>query len=551
MSSVAVRLSSQSIFRYCPHTSVSGDTWQYVKSGTTTSAGASNGTTLIDINGDSGSADAYNGKYWVKIKSGALKGAWKRVVDDDGAGTLTFENNGFEAQVASGVAYEIHLSPDPVVVVDSSSGETDMVDAGRSEADDYWNGYWVVPITGNRRGKIAQISDFVSSTGTFTLATGLGGALAAGDVVLIRKFVEISEPNLGLTEEYEERRQQRTDFAEGDGVVTMRGGTCAFDTDFYPSGSLAAASSKANASVLSGLLPACGYAETVQTSTSVTTGSSTTAVKVTAAWENFSIGGPVVWNGNLRWVTALADGTPDTVTVTPAFPNTPASGDVLYAGRKYAKTTSGDTYGCVLEYEVDGIRTTMTGCKGNVVLNDGARIGLSWSFMVDHWIREIEELPANPASAYTTAAPVLSQDRHVYVDGSAADIGGFTCSLNASHVPKNVQGASGINGRAGFHFNGQAAGCTFRELLSSSGDSLPQQLKFTVRTAFALQVNWGTHGGAAGVRIPVARIRQHPHPANDNGLQAVPSVCQAQDAGSTTDGASTVVKVPDFTIGIM
>src|SRR5689334_8455975 len=132
MPTVAARLFNQQECRIASHTSVSGNTWQFVKKGTATSSGAADGTTLIDTNGDSGGADTYNGLYWVKILSGTLTGQWSRVVDDDGAGTLTFEDTGFSAQVASGVQYEIWLSPDPVVVVDSSSGETNMVDAGRA-----------------------------------------------------------------------------------------------------------------------------------------------------------------------------------------------------------------------------------------------------------------------------------------------------------------------------------------------------------------------------------------------------------------------------------
>jgi hypothetical protein len=99
MSTVAARVWSQQILGYCPHTSVSGETWQFIQAGTTTSNGASGGTTLIDTSGDSGGADTFNGRYWVEIVTGTNKGLWKRVVDDDGAGTLTLENNGYPNRV--------------------------------------------------------------------------------------------------------------------------------------------------------------------------------------------------------------------------------------------------------------------------------------------------------------------------------------------------------------------------------------------------------------------------------------------------------------------
>src|SRR3990167_6892371 len=166
MSSVAASVWNQQTLAYAPHTSVSGETWQLVKKGTTTSAGAAGGTTLVDTGGDSGGADTYNGTHWVKCLTGANAGLWKRIIDDDGSGTLTFENTGFPAQVGSGAEDEIWLSPDPIVKGDSSSGETDRVDATRSEAaiNDavFWLDYWAVPITGDRRGRIDKITGFTA-----------------------------------------------------------------------------------------------------------------------------------------------------------------------------------------------------------------------------------------------------------------------------------------------------------------------------------------------------------------------------------------------------
>ncbi len=156
---------------------------QVIGKGTTTSAGAAGGTTLISTTGaaNSGVADTYNGRYWVTQTSGANKGLSKRVVDDDGAGTLTLENNGFPNQVASGVSYYLWLSSEPMILVDSSGAATDVVDAVRDEANDYWIGYTIEPVTGNRSGEAKLVTDFVSATGTYTTGA-FSGVLAAGDV---------------------------------------------------------------------------------------------------------------------------------------------------------------------------------------------------------------------------------------------------------------------------------------------------------------------------------------------------------------------------------
>lgn len=550
LSSVAARVFSQQEFRVCNHTSVSGSTWQKVKSGTTTSAGSAGGTTLVDTNGDSGGADTYTGRYWVRVLSGTLIGQWSRIIDDDGSGTLTFEDTGFSAQVASAVQYEIWLSPDPVVVVDSSSGETDMVDAIRAESDDYWIGHWAIPITGTHRGKRARVSDFVSSTGTFTLAASFGSALAAGDVVLLRKFVEVSGFSDGTEETYTPRAMGRMNFAKGDGVVGPRGGTVSFAVQATANGTLSAAGSVAGKTVTGPLLRASGLEETIQTSTAVEAGSSTTAIKITTgSWENYAIGGMVIWNGNARFITGMTDGggSADTITVSPPMPGTPAAADVLYGTRMYAKSADGDVDSCLIEWELDGIRHTYTGCMGNVTLNDGAVLEFAFQMNVDHYIREFKAAPYIAGAVYTASAAIKSSDRIAYLDTTATDIGGFTCSPNSVASPKMVQGSSGINGRAGFHLTNYNCGGTFREILSSSGD-LDQELRWTARTAKSVAVIYGSHGNTLGVRMPVARLIQGPKPADEGGLVTVPNVLEAQDAGTAADGGGTLRKVPDFAI---
>lgn len=562
MSSINALVSAQKIVSYVPHTSVSGETWQKIKNGTTTSAGAAGGTTLIDTNGDSGAARTYNGAYWVRIRSGALLGKWNRVVDDDGLGTLTLENNGFEVQVGSGVEYEIWLSPEPVIVVDSSSGATNIVDATRSEAavngNPFWEEYWVIPITGSRRGEKAQISNHVAGSGTFTVGSGLSGALAAGDVCLIRKFVEAADPSAAVTEEYHERPASRVNFEVGDGVVGARGGTVSFNTQITASNSLAASGSNANASVLSGLFQACGFDEVIGKSVAVSGAASTTTVIdiTTATWENIVRPGVVViWNGNPRWVTAITDGGVgvDQLTVSPALPTAPASGDTVYATRMYAKTTSGDVYGVLIDVEEDGVRTIMTGCKGNVALESGPVPMLAWSFAVDHWVRQKETsaIAGVLGTAYTGAPAILEHDRLVWLGTTATNIGGLTATLGVETTDKKVQGSFGVNGRAGKQVVKVTGSATMREVLDSANDGLPQELRWSARTAVDLRVAYGAHGNFFGLRLPVARHIQHPGPENADGILDVPDVLAAQDAGTesvSVAGTATVFKVPGFAL---
>ena len=547
------RIYNQLEVRYCPHTSVSGETMQRVKAGTCTSSGASDGTTLIDTGSGSGAAKTYNGRYGVLIRSGTCLGQFCRIVGDDGSGTLTLEGNGFSAQIASGVQYEIMAIPDPCVVVQSSSGETNMVDSTRSEASNgdaaFWIGYYACVLSGTYRGKTGLITGFVPGTGTFTMAAGIGGALSAGDVVVLRKFIEVKGLSLPEGPAYHPRPQFRSNFAVGDGVLGARAGGCNFNTQVYPSGSLAASASAANPSVLSGLFQAAGLVETVSTSVTVDTGSTTTAVKITTGThEKIAVGSMVIWKGNASFVTSKTDGgaSADTITVSPPFPTAPVATDTLYASRMYAKTTTGDVYGVLVEAEIDGITMTMVGCKGNVDRIDGQPPEFAWKFSVDHWWEMYQAAPWNAGSMFTSATPVLTHERRCYLDATATDVAGFTASPNTAVAPRPVSGALGVNGRAGFQVtDASKAGGTFREL-SAVGGELVQTNKFLARTAMAFSLVEGTHGTTFGCRMPVAKIKAYPKPTNAGGLVEFPEVVEAQDAGTASDGTTTPVKMPDF-----
>lgn len=73
--------------------------------GTTTSAGASGGTTLVDT-GRTELDDFWNGAETI-LTSGASEGARRLTEDSAASGTLTFTNNAFPKQVASSVTYEL------------------------------------------------------------------------------------------------------------------------------------------------------------------------------------------------------------------------------------------------------------------------------------------------------------------------------------------------------------------------------------------------------------------------------------------------------------
>lgn len=548
---VQAKVFNRQRIRICPHTTVDGEAWKFVARGKATGNGASDGTTIVDTNADSGAANTYNGRYWVRMTSGSYIGQTKRIVDDDGSGTLTIEGVGFDGQIVSGDTYEILLGPDPVIVVDSSSGATNIVDAVRAEDDDYWNGLWVFVVSGSNRGEFAQVTDFVSSTGTFTVGSGLSGALTAGDVCTIGYLIDGTvTPSLSLP--YNARLGVRSDFAIGDGVVGERSGTLAIQTHVIPSGTRQTSGGALQLrSHLWPLLQAGGL-EASQLSTLTTDDAdgacTTTSLRVTnGSADALPIGAVLAHNGNLTVVqqTSAGGANPDTITVSPPLPVAPVTGVVIEVLNLYQKSTSGNVLGCVVEYEVDGHRTLCTGCKGNVTLTDGSLPTFDFAFSVDHWIMDYEPAPHLAASAYSSAAPILSSDRIAYLNTTKVNIGGFTATPGTITARRAVQGNIGVNGGAGFQITGYAARGTYREIMQS-GETLSELLQYTARTNRQLFVAYGSGDGYFAVVAKNARRVEAPMPANANGLLDAPAVWEAQDAGyvSVSDGGTD--KFPDF-----
>lgn len=535
----AARLWQQQQLGYVPHTSVDGEEWNLKAYATATSNGAADGTTVVATQFSGNSADDFNGRYWIEMLSGDAKGEMARIVDDDGSGTMTLEDTGFSAQVDSGDTFAVWVSPEPVIVVDGGTlSTTQFNDDYRDEDDEFWTDYYAVPITGNNRGDIKKITAFDktggASEGLFT-TEAWPQAMAAGDVILIRRFLEVAPPSPSLTEPYIPRPGQRVSFERGDGTRGPKGGTFPFTSQIYGSGALATSGNSPAKSAIHGLMQACGWASSTPTTMDINTGSTTSVIKVDAAQhERCSIGDAVMWNGQVGWVTDKDDNgvSADDITVTPAFDAAPANGDLLYALRTYKKSTTGDELGCVLEWEADGVRHTMTGCKGNVSFSESNPITASWTFDVDHYIEQYAPAPYNAADAYTALEPVLDQDRLAWIDATRTSIAGLTFGLNATTAARNVQGAKGINGRTSYQFIDFAPGGTFRELLASADTDLPQIQRWYQRTAMDFIVQLGYHSNMFALRVPKARLIERPGIQDDGGHIAAPEVFEAQDAGS-------------------
>jgi hypothetical protein len=553
---MGVRLTANQVLAYVPD---QDDPIQLVGYGTTTSAGAADGTTLVDADSiaNSGSANTYNGRYWIELLSGTYKGLQRRVVDDDGAGALTLEGTGFPGQVASGVEFRLWKTSEALIVVDSSGAATAIVDAERDEADDSWIGYGVEPITGARAGEAKAVSDFVSVSGTFTVGA-FTGVLAAGDVCYLRRPLEAGNVAITAEQPLVATPSFRSDFSAGPGYPGARSASISFDIQAKGSGSLSAAGVQATESEIGGLLQACGYVcEIGRTLTVNDASATTTSIDINTATHEFvDIGQAIMHQGNVAWVTAKTDGGAgvDNLTVAPPLPRAPNTGDLLYACRMYRPDVDALRKGVTIYFERDGYRYTLFGCMGTVDFTpgDATEMVAKFSFTATHYAVEVEDNDAGDAlhSLYSTARVILGAERIAYFGTTKVDISGVNVAAGGQAVKKKTSGAYGISGTSGMQTTAVKPKITFAKLIEDSGDALDAELLYQTRTGTAVSLVYGSHGNCIAFRAPVARLETLPAPTEDEGMLATPYAFDPQSAGTATDPTDGVVKVPNFSICI-
>jgi hypothetical protein len=469
------------------------------------------------------------------------------------SGTFTLENNGFSAAPGSTIYYEIWKSPEPVAVATGAGSTTSFACTGRSEANDYFNDYYLCPISGSNRGYVRKITDFASAT-SFTV-DAFPSSWASGDVALIRRFVDVSAVQDGLNWEYVPRGMPRVNGSVGDGLPGGKGGTFGFTTQIRPTSYTITDAVQPAVSDIGHLLVACGFEERVGTcETSTGTGTNTTFP--VSLCELFQIGDPITYQGNTAFVTAISAASgAGTLTVAPGFVQglssttvVPLINELCGAARMYKKSTSFDCLGVTIEHEVDGIRTTMTDCKGNVTLQDSGTgaLTMSFDFTPDFWIRDVEAAPYDAVATYTTSLPVLGHDRTAFFDSTYANIGALTATLGTTVVKRDIQGSYGINGSAGTQITGFNPSVTIRELLDSSVAYVAPEIRWRYRTGRVFACIWGQHTRQFGVYIGAASAVDYPKHSDVNGMQGAPTTLAPSDAGRSTVTATIGQKTPEF-----
>jgi len=118
------------------------------------------------------------------LASTSIKRRWELILDPKPSTTdtlefpypLYFDDLDLEAGVATG------------------GNTTSLSDTGRTEGDDYFNGWRIEIIAGTGKGSYAIVTDYTGSTGTFTVADWLTAAGAGGGTDPTTSSVYVVEP---------------------------------------------------------------------------------------------------------------------------------------------------------------------------------------------------------------------------------------------------------------------------------------------------------------------------------------------------------------------
>lgn len=99
--------------------------------------------------------------------------------------TAAFSANVEENDIVLVIHNSVAVQISAYGIADAGSGVGAVIDAARTEADDWWNGQTIMMLSGLARGQKRPIANFDAGTDTITPAPNFDGAVGAGDLYVI------------------------------------------------------------------------------------------------------------------------------------------------------------------------------------------------------------------------------------------------------------------------------------------------------------------------------------------------------------------------------
>lgn len=389
-------------------------------------------TSVTSTDLSSGAAGFYIGQ-WLEAVDGNCKGQFVKIIAYvTNTATIT------PLRLSSGITtttfkmWKISGPYGRVQAAGAGDGSTCISNTLAGFGDDYWNGEYLFAY---RLGSgfvmdLKPISDYVSSSGTFTLSPVLKAASISGDIVYPCQTLQPKGDlsiAIGGGDPLERDVVQDTLDAEGVivGAMTNVAATVSLEVRGMATAagnSVAATPPKESHIWLDGV-----FAETLSTGDLVKAGSTATSVILETSTARFAAYDLMMINGSVGAITAAASNTPAgdaTYTIVSGhLPLNPISGQTAYAGACYKPLDSGHKTQSLIAIDDDarwswlhcGLPTVGLSIEGNQI----CRWNLAYKFAAAMHFDDVREFD----DIYDTAAPMVGKGNvsRVVLDGVALD----------------------------------------------------------------------------------------------------------------------------------
>ena len=421
----------------------SGTAAEYTTSGAgdTTTVACS---TLTDAN------DTHVGRV-VEFLSGTNEGLMV-FCTDSASGSLTVET--MPSAPGSGARFRI-LANTFSTTIASAGSTTEWTDTDINDADDYWNHFQVRPIkaTESITDEMAIVTDFVQSTGVFTVAT-FDATVTAGDVAILERPLLAEDLSVEHPVDMIERNPIRnTNVPEQSIAGARRGGTVSFSLPVKGDNTGAGDGvtwTRSNDCLA--LLESCFGALTLDTGDTDQAGGNATVIAVSDG-TRFTAGCPVMINGEVRTIASISG---NNVTLESALSDAPASGDVVYGAASVRYASTGH-YPVNFEYWEDQILYRFFSCQGTVTFSTDAagRLMANFSFQAQSWSSLNQACPVTKIHTKYPARDVediIARDTPVRFDTTEVEVATYSVdpALQVSARPAT----GGIEGSKAFLVTG-------------------------------------------------------------------------------------------------
>ena len=326
----------------------------------------------------------------------------------------------------------------------------------RTEADDHWNGQYLLCVDGVNEGEMRLISDWNQTANEFTVATAFSNLPVIGDAYVPVVAIQPSEVSIGMDGGTVIEREIVNDTLDPEGIIVgaMSNVTAEMSLEIKGQGSEAGQGSTAVRPPEAGLQLSRIFTEANRTG-DLTDSGCTTTIMVLDSETQYAYSAYLV-NGEAYVPTTSA--TPGGGAIVPSghLTNAPATGDEVFAGTTYTPQDTG--HGSVGFFVYQG------GSSGNLAVITGAMPSLGMSLEGDTIGKFnlsykaaggfFADSGASHSDVYDTTAPlaVKSNVNRVLLDGVELEADVLSITAELLGEPTNKAAAFGAFENSGGQF---------------------------------------------------------------------------------------------------